>query len=107
MEAMSTMAVAFANIYMAAIKRQILSQSSNHLSGSVTSTIYSLFGTSTDARKSNISLTDTVNRFHPMIEFTAENLRKGSHIILDMIVYKGASFNNQSILDVRTHFKAN
>ena len=65
----------------------------------LTSTIYSLCGTSTD-RKSNISLTD-------IVFIQRSNLRKGSHIMLDTIIYKGARFNNQSILDVRTHFKAN
>ena len=46
----------------------------------------------------------TNNRFHPTIKFTAEISDK-EVTFPDPIVYKGARFDNQSILDIRTHFK--
>ena len=47
---------------------------------------------------------EIANRFHPTIKFTAEISDKEA-TFLDSIVYKGERFDNQSILDVRTHFK--
>ena len=43
------------------------------------------------------------NSFHPTIKFTAEI---SETTLLDTKVYKGDRFNKQSILDMRTHFKA-
>ena len=44
------------------------------------------------------------NSFHPTIKFTAE-ISETETTFLDTEVYKGARFNKESILDVRTHFK--
>jgi len=44
------------------------------------------------------------NSFHPTIKFTAE-ISETETTFLDTKVYKGDRFNNESILDVRTHFK--
>ena len=45
------------------------------------------------------------NRFHPTIKFTAE-ISETETTFLDTKVYKGDRFKKESILDVRTHFKA-
>ena len=47
----------------------------------------------------------TANSFHPTIKFTAE-ISETEATFLDTKVYKGDRFNKESILDVRTHFKA-
>ena len=43
--------------------------------------------------------------FHPTIKFTAE-ISETEATFLDTEVYKGVRFNNESVLDVRTHFKS-
>ena len=45
------------------------------------------------------------NSFHRTIKFTAE-IAETEGTFLDTKVYKGDRFNKESILDVRTHFKA-
>ena len=45
------------------------------------------------------------NSFHPTIKFTAE-ISETETTFLDTKVYKGDRFKKESILDVRTHFKA-
>ena len=45
------------------------------------------------------------NSFHLTIKFTAE-ISETETTFLDTKVYKGDRFNKESILDVRTHFKA-
>ena len=47
---------------------------------------------------------EQANRHHPTIKFTAEISDKET-TFLDTCVYKGERFQNESILDVRTHFK--
>ena len=44
------------------------------------------------------------NRQHPTIKFTAEISDREINF-LDTTVFKGERFNNQGILDIRTHFK--
>ena len=44
------------------------------------------------------------NSFHPTIKFTAKISEKET-TFLDTKVYKGVRFNEESILNVRTHFK--
>ena len=44
------------------------------------------------------------NLHHPTIKFTAE-ISDTETVFLDTMVYKGTRFKDQSILDVKTHFK--
>ena len=44
------------------------------------------------------------NNYHPTIKFTAE-ISDTEITFLDTCVYKGERFKEESILDVRTHFK--
>ena len=44
------------------------------------------------------------NSFHPMIKFTAE-ISETETTFLDMKVYKVVRFNEESILNMQTHFK--
>ena len=98
------MAVAFANIYMAAIETKILSQSRNKPLEwkRYIDDIFSLW----DINRQEVEqFVELANRFHPTIKFTAEISEKEA-TFLDTIVYKDTRFDNQSILDVRTHFKS-
>ena len=47
---------------------------------------------------------EQTNNFHPTIKFTAEISEIGT-TFLDTIIYKGDRFRNDSILDIRTHYK--
>ena len=44
------------------------------------------------------------NNFHPTIKFTAE-ISEIEITFLDTIISKGERFRNESILDIRTHYK--
>ena len=96
-------AIAFANIFMANIKAQILSKSlikpmiwERCIAG-----IFSLW----DNSKPNIDKFITqANSHHPTIQFTAE-ISNTEATFLDTVVYKGKHFQSQSILDIKTHFK--
>ena len=44
------------------------------------------------------------NNFHPTIKFTAE-ISEMEITFLDTIISKGERFRNESILDIRTHYK--
>ena len=63
-----------------------------------------------DISKPNISKQDIdkfitqANSHHPTIKFTAE-ISNTEATFLDTVVYKGKRFQNQSTLDVKTHFK--
>ena len=98
-------AVAFANIFMVKIEREILRQSNT------TPIIWKRFIAPDDI----ISMWNTnrdkieefllkANSFHPTIKFTAE-ISETERNFSDTIVYKGDRFLKGSILDVRTHFK--
>ena len=69
------MAVAFANIFMAKVTREEITQ-----------------------------FIEQANKQHQTIKFTAE-VSKTETNFLDTTVYKGEGFRNESVLDVRTHFK--
>ena len=97
------MAVAFANIFMARIERQILSQScikplfwKRYIDD-----VFSLWNTSLDKIESFVK---KANNFHSTIKFTAEVSETGI-TFLDTKVYKEVRFDKESILDVQTHFK--
>ena len=97
------MAVAFANIFMARIERQILSQScikplfwKRYIDD-----VFSLWNTSLDKIESFVK---KANNFHSTIKFTAE-MSETEITFLDTQVYKGVRFDKESILDVQTHYK--
>ena len=97
------MAVAFANIFMAKIEKEILGQSS------IKPIFWKRFIddviSAWDTSKNEIEeFLLKANNFHPTIKFTAE-ISETETTFLYTIVYKGVRFNKDSILDVRTHFK--
>ena len=97
------MAVAFANIFMADIETQIVSQSvvKPTVWKRYIDDIFSLW----DTGKHDIELfIEQANSYHPTIKFTAE-ISNAETTFLDTVVYKGNRFHHQSILDIKTHFK--
>lgn len=97
------MAVAFANIFMAKIETQILSK--NVIKPTVwkryIDDIFSLW----EISKTDIEqFIEQANSHHPTIKFTAE-ISDAEAIFLDTVIYKGERFKEQSILDIKTHFK--
>ena len=97
------MAVAFANIFMAKIEREILRQSNTTpiIWKRFIDDIISMWDTNRDKIEEFLL---KANSFHPTIKFTAE-ISETETTFLDTIVYKGDRFLKESILDVRTHFK--
>ena len=97
------MAVAFANIFMAKIEREILRQSNTTpiIWKRFIDDIISMWDTNRDKIEEFLL---KANSFHPTIKFTAE-ISETETSFLDTIVYKGDRFLKESILDVRTHFK--
>ena len=92
------MAVTFANIFMARIERQILSQScikplfwKRYIDD-----VFTLSNTSLDKIE---SFAEKANNFHSTTKFTAE-ISETEITFLDTKVYKGIRFNKESILDV-------
>ena len=98
------MAVAFANIFMAKIEKEILRQSTTKpiFRKRFIDDVISMWNTSRDKIEDFLV---KANSFHPTIKFTAE-ISETETTFLDTKVYKGDRFNKESILDVRTHFKA-
>ena len=47
---------------------------------------------------------EQANKHHPTIKFMAE-ISETETTFLDTNIYKGKRFRNNSVLDVRTHFK--
>ena len=97
------MAVAFANIFMAKIEREILGQSNTTpiFWKRFIDDIISMWDTSRDKIEEFLL---KANSFHPTIKFTAE-ISETETIFLDTVVYKGDRFLKESILDVRIYFK--
>ena len=97
------MAVAFANIFMAKIEKEILRQSSIKpiFWKRFIDDVISVWDTSRNAIEEFLL---KANNFDPTIKFTVE-ISETETTFLDTKVYKGVRFNNDSILDVRTHFK--
>ena len=96
-------AVAFANIFMANIETQILSKTVKKPTvwKRYIDDIFSLW----DASKTDIEIfIEQANSYHPTIKFTAE-ISNTETILLDTVIYKGERFREQSILDIKTHFK--
>ena len=58
-----------------------------------------------DSDKKDINLfIEQANKFHPTIKLTAE-ISENETSFLDTIIFKGERFRNESILDIRTHYK--
>ena len=94
------MVVAFANIFMAYIETELLSKKPLIWKRYIDD-IFSLW----DVSKRDIDkLITQANSYHPTIKFTAE-MSNTEATSLDTVVYKGKRFQNQSTLDVKTHFK--
>ena len=94
------MAVAFANIFMANIETQILSNSvaKPTIWKQYIDDIFSLW----DVSKPDIDkFIEQANSHHPTIKFTAE-ISNTETTFLDTVVYKGKRFRDQSILDIKT-----
>ena len=98
------MAVAFANIFMASIEKEILRQSVNKPL-TWKRFIYDVFCL-WDTNKDEIELFIVQeNSYHPTIEFTAEVSQLETTFSDTTIYIKGKRFEKESILDVRTHYK--
>ena len=97
------MAVAFANIFMAKIEKEILRQSSIKpiFWKRFIDDVISVWDTSRNAIEEFLL---KANNFHPTIKFTAE-ISETETTFLNTKVYNGVRFNKDSILEVRTHFK--
>ena len=97
------MAVAFANIFMAKIEREILRQSNTApiFWKRFIDDIISMWDASRDKIEEFLL---KANSFNLTIKFTAE-VSETETIFLDTVVYKGDRFLKESILDVRTYFK--
>jgi len=94
-------AVAFANIFMTKIKTEIISKSITKPREwkSYIDNIFSLW----DNDKQEITLfIEQANNFQ--IKFTAE-ISENETTFLDTVIFKGERFRNESILDIRTHYK--
>ena len=97
------MAVAFANIFMAEIETGLINQSKTKPIKwkRYIDDIFSLW----DSNRQEIDLfIKQANNFHPTIKFTAE-ISKMEITFLDTIITKGERLRNESILDIRTHYK--
>jgi len=97
------MAVAFANIFMTKIERQILRQSDKKplVWKRYIDDVFSLWDTSTDKIEEFLG---KANSFHPTITFNAE-IAETEITFLDTKVFKGERFLKESVLDVQTHYK--
>ena len=97
------MAVAFANIFMAEIETKLINQSNTKPLQwkRYIDDIFSLW----DSNIQEIDLfMKQANNFHPTTKFTAE-ISETEITFLDTIISKGERFRNESILDIRTHYK--
>ena len=97
------MAVAFANIFMAKVKTEILNQSA--LKPLVWKRyIDDIFSLWTLNREEIMQFIEQANKHHPTIKFTAGiSYRETTFLVAS--IYKGERFRSNSVLDVRTHFK--
>ena len=97
------MAVAFANVFMANIEKEILRQSTQKplVWKRFIDYVFSLWNITKDEVDDFI---DQANKFHPSIKFTAE-ISENEIRFLDTNVYKAWRFVKESLLDLRTHYK--
>ena len=96
--------MAVANIFMGTVESQILRR--NVLKPLVwkrfIDDIFSIWNINKDQVTQFI---EQANSHHPTIKFTAE-ISDTDTTFLDTSIYKGERFANESILDIKTHFKA-
>ncbi|XP_068704894.1 uncharacterized protein [Montipora foliosa] len=92
------MAVSFANIFMAKIETTLIQQSETKPKEwrRYIDEIFSLWDTD---KKDVDQFIEQANKFHPTIKFTAEISEN------DTVVFKGERLKNESILDIKTHYK--
>ena len=97
------MVVAFANIFMGEIEKQILNVSAHKPLAwkRYIDNIISLWHTSRDVVENFI---EQANKHHPTIKFTAE-ISCTDATFLNTTIYKSQRFNKESVLDMRTQFK--
>ena len=98
------MAVAFANIFMGKVESQILERSAKKpLAWKMyIDDIFSIWNINRDEVTQFI---EQANSHHPTIKYTAE-ISDTETTFLDTKLYKGERFAKQSILDIKTYFKA-
>ena len=98
------MAVVFANIFMGTVESQILRRSvlKPLVWKRFIDDIFSIWNINKDQVTQFI---EQANSHHPTIKFTAE-ISDTDTTFLDTSIYKGERFANESILDIKTHFKA-
>ena len=98
------MAVAFANIFMGKVETELLSRSTFKplVWKRYIDDIFSLWDISREELKQFI---EQANNHHPTIKFTAE-ISETETTFLDTVVYKGNRFVTESVLHIRTHYKA-
>ena len=98
-------AVSFANIFMTKIETKILSKvvSKPTVWKRYIDDVFSLWDISKPDIETFIEQ-ENLNLHHPTIKFTAE-ISDTETVFLDTTAYKGTRFRDQSILDVKTHFK--
>ena len=98
------MAVAFANIFMGKVEIALLNRSAFKplVWKRYIDDIFSLWDISREELQQFIEQADN---HHPTIKFTAE-ISETEFTFLDTVVYKGNRFITESVLDVRTHYKA-
>ena len=96
-------AVAFANIFMSAVETEIINKSKikplewkRYIDD-----VFSLWDTNREEIDQFIL---EGNRHHPTIKFTAEISEEKTNF-LDTTIFKGERFHEDSIFDIRTHFK--
>ena len=98
------MAVAFANIFMGTVESQILRRSvlKPLVWKRFIDDIFSIW----NINKAQVTqFIEQANSHHPTIKFTAE-ISDTDTTFLDTSIYKGERFANESILDIKMHFKA-
>ena len=96
-------AVSFANIFMAKIETSLIQQSETKPKEwrRYTDDIFSLW----DSDKKGVDqFIEQANKFHPTIKFTAE-ISENEITFLDTVVFKGERLKNESILNIKTHYK--
>ena len=98
------MAVAFANIFMGKVEKELLNRSAFKplVWKRYIDDIFSLWDISREELQQFI---EQANNHHPTIKFTAE-ISETEITFLDTVVYKGNRFITESVIDVRTHYKA-
>ena len=97
------MAVSFVNIFMAKIETRLIQQSEIKPKEWRPFIDDTFFLWDSDEKDVDQFIEQT-NKFHPIIKFTAE-ISENEITFLDTVVFKGERFIEESILDIKTHYK--